>query len=99
MATPDEGKGGMQGDVAVEQVMGNLLRAGVVLAAAVVLLGGAVYLVRHGGEETDLKIFRGEPAELRSPRGVVQEALKFRGRGIIQFGLLLLIATPVARVV
>jgi uncharacterized membrane protein len=30
--------------------------------------------------------------------GIVRDALTLRGRGIIQLGLLLLIATPVARV-
>jgi uncharacterized membrane protein len=89
---------GKPGDERVEQVMGNLLRAGVILAAAVVLLGGVVYLSRHGGERVDLRVFRGEPADLRSPAGIVADVLEFRGRGIIQFGLLLLIATPVARV-
>ena len=97
MGKDDEGRGG-QPDERVEQVMGNLLRAGVPLSAAVVLLGGIVYLSRHGGEQVDLRVFRGEPADLRSPVGIVEDALAFRGRGIIQLGLLLLIATPVARV-
>jgi uncharacterized membrane protein len=86
-------------DVRVEQLLGNLLRAGVLLAAVVVALGGAVYLARHGGERTDLHEFRGEPEALRSPSGIVGEALQGRGRGLVQLGLLLLIATPVARVV
>jgi Protein of unknown function (DUF1634) len=56
-------------DARFEQLLGNLLRAGVLLAAAVVLLGGALYLARHGGERPDLKVFRGEPADLRRPGG------------------------------
>ena len=44
------------------------------------------------------QMFRGEPADLRSLGGIVGDALSLRGRGIIQLGLLLLIATPVARV-
>jgi uncharacterized membrane protein len=87
------------GDVQVERLLGNLLRAGVLLAAAVVLLGGVVYLVRHGGEPADLHEFHGEPEALRSPAGIVGAALEGRGRGLVQLGLLLLIATPVARVV
>src|SRR5436309_9725351 len=85
-------------DERVEQWMGNLLRAGVMVAAAVVLLGGVVYLVRHGAEPEDHKVFHGEPADLRSPSGILTEALAGRGRALIQLGLLLLIATPVARV-
>jgi len=40
----------------------------------------------------------GEPTDLRSVSGIVKDALAFRGRGLIQLGLLVLIATPVARV-
>jgi uncharacterized membrane protein len=86
-------------DIRVEQHLGNLLRAGVLLAAVVVLAGGTVYLVHHGREpRPDLSAFHGEPAELSSPSGIIQAAFSLRGRAIIQLGLLLLIATPVARV-
>ncbi len=89
---------GRWNDERVEQLMGNLLRAGVVLAAAVVLFGGGLYLLRHGDEREDHHVFQGEPAGLTSPAGVLADALNFQARGIIQLGLLLLIATPVARV-
>ncbi|MGB8988045.1 MAG: DUF1634 domain-containing protein [Candidatus Sulfotelmatobacter sp.] len=85
-------------DQRMELLIGQLLRAGVLLSAAVVLLGGGVYLVRHGHSRPDYRVFRGEPADLRSVGGIVRQALALRGEGIIQLGLLLLIATPVARV-
>ena len=78
--------------------MGNLLRVGVVVAATVILLGGFIYLVRHGTNMPSYQVFRGEPADLRSLRGIWEDAISFRGRGIIQLGLLFLIATPIARV-
>ena len=84
-------------DVRVEGIIGNLLRAGVLLAAALVLLGGGIFLVRHGGELPHYRVFRGEPSDLRTVSGVLADVLSFHGRNIIQFGLLLLIATPVAR--
>ncbi len=80
-------------------IVGNLLRAGVVLSGAVVFLGGLTYLARHGVEAPAYHVFRGEPTDLRNVRGILADTLALRGRGIIQFGLLLLIATPVARVV
>jgi uncharacterized membrane protein len=82
----------------LENIVGNLLRVGVMLAAVVVFGGGALYLIRHGATSPDYRVFHGEPADLRSVPGVVTEALALRGRGIIQLGLLLLIATPIARV-
>jgi uncharacterized membrane protein len=79
-------------------VIGNLLRAGVILAAGVVLFGGALYLSRHSSEYPSYKTFRGEPADLRTIPGVVHDVAAFRAPGIIQLGLLLLIGTPIARV-
>ena len=82
------------------RLLGNLLRVGVLLAAAVVLAGGVLYLARHGGEGVErLHVFHGEPADLRSPFGIVADVRALSGRGVIQLGLLLLIATPVMRVV
>lgn len=81
----------------MEAIIGNLLRAGVLLAAAVVLAGGALFLVRHGSAP-HYGIFQGEPADLRTPSGVLADAVALRGRGVIQLGLLILLATPVARV-
>jgi uncharacterized membrane protein len=83
----------------VEQIVGNLLRVGVLLAAAVVLLGGVLYLTEYGRGRVNYGRFQSEPADLRSPVGVVKLALAGDSRGLIQVGLLLLVATPVARVV
>ena len=85
-------------DKQAEQIIGNLLRIGVSIAAAVVSLGGLIYLFRYGAALPQYHIFRGEPTDLRTISGIVTDALSFRGRGLIQLGLLLLIATPVARV-
>jgi uncharacterized membrane protein len=64
----------------------------------VVSIGGAIYLVRHGQSPVDFRVFRGESADLRDVRGIIGETMGLHGRGIIQSGLLLLIATAVARV-
>jgi len=83
---------------AFEVLLGHVLRAGVVLAAIVVAAGGAIFLARHAGESPAYSTFRGEPGDLRSIAGIVSEARTLSGRGVIQLGLLLLIATPIARV-
>jgi uncharacterized membrane protein len=57
-----------------------------------------LYLVRHGFEPADYRVFHGEPDPLKSPHAILAYAIQLRGRGLIQLGLLLLIATPVARV-
>ena len=85
-------------DQKIEDIVGNLLRIGVSLSAFVVMFGAVIYLVRHGRAPADYRVFRGEPSELRSLRGILHYAFAFHGQGIIQLGLVLLIATPVARV-
>jgi len=86
-------------DTQVETIMGRLLQIGVVLAATVVLIGGIIFLIRHGDEKVDLSQFHSEPAQFRSPGGIIEATTSLSARGIIQLGLLLLVATPIARVV
>ena len=85
-------------DTRIEARMGTLLRDGVLLAAIVIALGGLLYLVRHGGEAPAYAAFHGEPASLRTLPGIATAAAFLTGRGVIQLGLLLLVATPIARV-
>jgi uncharacterized membrane protein len=91
-------KPGTWNDQRIEIIIGTLLRTGVILAAAVVLFGGVVYLLRHGREAPHYVTFSGEPQSLKSPSDIMHGVLQFRAQAIIQLGLLLLIATPVARV-
>lgn len=85
-------------DEEVDQFLGNLLRAGVIIASIVVALGGVLYLGRHGFEAADRRVFQSEPLELRSIGGIVRAAMSGQAAAIVQLGLVLLIATPVARV-
>ena len=90
-------------DAHMDQVLGNLLRAGVVLAAVVTAVGGAIYLAkRWDNAAPQLQQFayadKAPPAEVSSVMGVTAYAFNGRGAGLIQLGALLLVATPVARV-
>jgi uncharacterized membrane protein len=89
---------GAWNDERLEGIIGTLLQVGVLLSGALVVTGGVIYLIRHGSEPPRYGTFAGEPSELRTLSGIVAYALSMHGRGIIQLGLLFLIATPVARV-
>jgi uncharacterized membrane protein len=85
-------------DERVEQLISVLLFSGVILAAAVVLAGGACYLARHGAEATSYHVFHATAAAYRSVSGVIHALSASNCRAVIQIGLLILIATPIARV-
>lgn len=83
---------------AVAGMIGRLLQIGVLAAAAVVAVGGAALLVRHGGDRADFHAFRGATSPLRDLGAIVRGVRHLDSRAIVQLGLVLLIATPVARV-
>ena len=85
-------------EFAVEFAMSKLLRTGVIIAALVVLCGIILFLWQNPQTVLNKHIFTGEPKNLRFFEDIVQDALHFKGRGIIQVGVLLLIATPIMRV-
>lgn len=82
----------------MEILVGTLLRWGVMIAAVVALIGGVLFLLRFGGTPVDYRTFRGEPALLSTVGGILGGVAALEPRAIVQLGLLLLIATPVARV-
>ena len=87
------------GDKDIEKIMGNLLRYGVMASAAIVLLGAIFYLYQHGNNTPRYGKFLGEPKRITEIGMVWRTALQGRGRSIIQLGLFVLIATPVARII
>lgn len=79
--------------------LGGLLRWGVVAASATLVVGGVLFLHAHGVvSKPEFHVFRGEPAVLRSLIGIVRGTALGNPRAIMQLGILLLVATPVARV-
>jgi len=85
-------------DQHMDEIIGGLLRYGVMLSAGVVAAGGIWYLIQYGTTAPSYHVFRGEPEYLRHLRGIVSGIPGFHCRRTIQLGLVLLIATPVARV-
>lgn len=86
-------------DYDIESVMGTLLITGVVISGALILFGGVYYLTQSGFSKPEFHTFSGEPSGLRSIKQIFEGFIHFDSLSIIQMGLLLLIATPVARVV
>jgi uncharacterized membrane protein len=87
-----------EADLRMEIAISRMLRAGVSMAAAVVLLGGIVYLLQSHGIASDYRHFRGnpDPADRIAP---VFAGIRHRdSRSIIRLGILMLIATPIMRV-
>ena len=85
-------------DQRIENIIAGMLRAGVIVSTALVFGGGVWYLFQFGEGRPEYGTFHGEPPMLRSISGIVPGAVALDARSWIQLGLLLLIATPVARV-
>ncbi|HEY4063278.1 MAG TPA: DUF1634 domain-containing protein [Puia sp.] len=85
-------------DADLELVIGQLLRYGVLLSSVIVAAGGIVYLFRHGGESPMYHQFKGEPSKMKEIGPLWQAVWRGEGRPLIQLGLLVLLATPIARI-
>jgi uncharacterized membrane protein len=85
-------------DRGIELFLSRVLQVGVAIAGVVVLIGGIVYLSRHGTEMPQDRIFHGEPADLKWPLETLDAAEAGRSIALIQIGVFLLIGIPVARV-
>ena len=85
-------------DNRTQSMIGILLRTGVIVSAAIVLVGACLLLAQTAHSRRSYQTFHGEPAQLRSLAGITRGATRSQASAIIQLGLLLLIATPVARV-
>jgi uncharacterized membrane protein len=86
-------------DEKVDQVIGSILQAGVLLSGLVVLIGGVLYLIQFGLTPANYRSFSPELAAVHGLSPIFSGALRLDGRSIIQVGILILVATPVIRVI
>jgi uncharacterized membrane protein len=89
---------GRWSDHEVEQLIGRLLQVGVLVAAAVVLAGGVMLILRHGRSTVEFNTFSTAASPLTGLVGIFRGAFALDPMAIVQLGLVLLIATPVMRV-
>lgn len=100
----DERASGMHVDErvrATELLISRLLRIGVFSSFALVVLGSILVFVDQPallGSSDLLGRMLNKPSELRSLAGVLDGLVQLQGRAIVMLGLLVLIATPVLRV-
>lgn len=86
-------------DDAIQSFIGTLLRVGVFISASVVLLGAILFFAQHNHVKLSYAVFTSEPHYLSTVSTIISSAFQFQGIGMIQLGILLLIATPIARVI
>ncbi len=86
-------------DKDMQLLLGQVLRAGTVISICVVFIGGIFYLYRHGHTIADYRVFKGIPDFVQHASGIFNGIFSLKGQAIIQFGIILLIATPIFRVI
>lgn len=87
-------------DKDISMLVGQILRIGVIFSSITLILGGVLYLMLHGQDPIpNYKEFVGEPTSNTTISGIILGASQFNIPQIIQFGVLLLIGTPILRVI
>jgi uncharacterized membrane protein len=89
----------MDADRRMEIAIGQMLRYGVILSGLVVALGGALYLGASKGVVVSYASFRAAKPELRTIAGIMHGVAAHDAASLIQLGILMLVATPIVRVV
>src|SRR5476649_2336075 len=86
-------------DTDMQLLLGRVLRAGTVVSISIVFFGGVIYLYRHGHSVANYKVFIGTPDFVQHAASLFSGAYSLKGQAIIQLGIILLIATPIFRVI
>lgn len=86
-------------DYDMEQLIGQVLRYGVLTSGIIAIIGGIWYLVQSGSGIPNYTEFNGEPAGYTSLTGIIKGLTAGSAKEIIQLGVVILIATPILRIV
>jgi uncharacterized membrane protein len=85
-------------DYDMQQLIGRVLRYGVLVSGIVAIIGGIWYLYQHGSGTPHYTVFNGEPAGYTSLTGILKGLGEGSAKEIIQLGVVILIATPILRI-
>ncbi|MFC3562823.1 DUF1634 domain-containing protein [Pedobacter jamesrossensis] len=80
----------------LQAFIGNALRIGVITSFSFILFGGISYLIAHGSHFSDFTSFKIYTVPLKE---MFKGVLSLNSKSIIQLGIIILIATPIMRVV
>jgi uncharacterized membrane protein len=90
----------------LQRLIGTTLRTGVMAASVTGIVGGSIFLAAHGGQPVSFRTFEGTASPYTSPGQMLHQALTWhsadhasQGLAITQLGILLLMLTPIIRVV
>jgi uncharacterized membrane protein len=85
-------------DEKVDRFIGAILQTGVLTAGIVVLAGGILYLIDARLADANYRVFSAERSAIHGIGPIWSGVAQGDGRSVIQLGILLLVATPVIRV-
>jgi uncharacterized membrane protein len=85
-------------DEKVDGLIGAILQAGVLSAGLLVFAGGVLYINRYGMTPSNYRVFGAERSDIHSLWPILVGAAQLDGRSVIQLGIIVLVATPVIRV-
>ncbi|ERJ57488.1 DUF1634 domain-containing protein [Sphingobacterium paucimobilis] len=87
-------------DKDISLLVGQILRIGVLLASVTLIIGGVLYLTVHGKDPIpDYTKFIAETNANTTLSGIIAGVMQINVPQIIQLGVLLLICTPIVRVI
>lgn len=88
------------GNQKMQLLISATLRIGVIVAVCIAIIGGVYMLSKHGLEPLpNYKTFHGSSEYVTSLGGIFSGLSSFRTESLIQLGVLVLMLTPIARVV
>lgn len=82
----------------INLLMGRTLFISVLISAALITIGGVLFLWQHAFEVYTFTRFNAEPHQLTSLAGMLKDVFHLKPRGLIQLGLFLLFFTQIIRV-